>query len=517
MKNILQMLEMSSKKYPNKIIFGDVKDEIKYAEFTKKAKIIGAQIASKYKKRKCPIVIFIDKTINCLSSMMGVLYSGNFYSILDTTSPKERAENILNTLEPICIITDNKNITKLKKLDLSCKEIFNIDEIESNLETEDIIENILQNIRNEQIDTDAAYILFTSGSTGKPKGTVVSHKAVISYTNWVEEAFKIDENTIWGSQTPFYFSMSITDVFSCIKSGGSLYIIPKMYFSFLVRLIEFLNEKKINSIYWVPSALSIVANLGALKEAKLPYLKCILFAGEVMPTKQLNMWRKKLPNVMFANLYGPTETTDICSYYILNREFKDDESIPIGINCDNCNLIILKEDGTEAKRKINGSGEYIGESDMGELLVRGSFLASGYYKDIERTQKAFIQNPINNEYPEIVYKTGDLVKYNETGELIYLGRKDFQIKHMGYRIELGEIEKAFYGINEISCAICLYDDKKDNIVLIYQGKIEEKDLAIKIKDKLLGYMLPNKYIKLEKIPYNSNGKIDRKKLKELIQ
>ena len=352
MKNILQMLEMSSKKYPNKIIFGDVKDEIKYAEFTKKAKIIGAQIASKYKKRKCPIVIFIDKTINCLSSMMGVLYSGNFYSILDTTSPKERAENILNTLEPICIITDNKNITKLKKLDLSCKEIFNIDEIESNLETEDVIENILQNIRNEQIDTDAAYILFTSGSTGKPKGTVVSHKAVISYTNWVEEAFKIDENTIWGSQTPFYFSMSITDVFSCIKSGGSLYIIPKMYFSFPVRLIEFLNEKKINSIYWVPSALSIVANLGALKEAKLPYLKRILFAGEVMPTKQLNMWRKKLPNVMFANLYGPTETTDICSYYILNREFKDDESIPIGINCDNCNLIILKEDGTEAKRKM---------------------------------------------------------------------------------------------------------------------------------------------------------------------
>ena len=164
---------------------------------------------------------------------MGVLYSGNFYSILDTTSPKERAENILNTLEPICIITDNKNITKLKKLDLSCKEIFNIDEIESNLETEDVIENILQNIRNEQIDTDAAYILFTSGSTGKPKGTVVSHKAVISYTNWVEEAFKIDENTIWGSQTPFYFSMSITDVFSCIKSGGSLYIIPKMYFLFL--------------------------------------------------------------------------------------------------------------------------------------------------------------------------------------------------------------------------------------------------------------------------------------------
>ena len=169
--------------------------------------------------------------------------------------------------------------------------------------------------------------------------------------NWVKECFEIDSKTIFGSQTPFYFSMSILDVFTTIYTGATLYIIPKMFFSFPIKLLEFLKEKKVNTIYWVPSALCIVANLGALENIQLPDLKKILFAGEVMPIKQLNMWRKALPDCMYANLYGPTETTDICSYYIVDREFKNDETLPIGKHCDNCGIILIKEDGKEAKKR----------------------------------------------------------------------------------------------------------------------------------------------------------------------
>ena len=224
-----------------------------------------------------------------------------------------------------------------------------------------------------------------------------------------------------------------------------------------------------------------------------------------MPIKQLNMWRKALPKCMYANLYGPTETTDICTYYIIDRDFENNETLPIGKHCDNCNIILLAENKQEAK-----------DGELGEILVRGSFLAEGYYGNLEKTKEAFIQNPINSKYPEIVYRTGDIGKYNEKGELIYISRKDYQIKHMGYRIELGEIEKNIYALDKIVLCAWIYKEKNKKIVLFYQGDIEENELAKELENKLLPYMRPNKYVKLNRMPYNSNGKIDRKKLKEEI-
>ncbi len=503
-KNILQFLENTTDNFPNKVAFLEENRKITFNEFTDNAKKIGYSIYKNIQVTNSPVVIFIDKSINCLEAMMGVLYSGNFYSIIDTKSPSERFENIVNTLNPKAIITDNKNLKKLEKYDVNDTNVLILEDLVNVSPNIDV----LKKIRDDQIDTDIMYVLFTSGSTGIPKGTVLTHKAVITYVQWVVETFDINENTIWGSQTPFYFSMSITDVFSTIASGATLCIIPKMYFSFPIKLAEFLNKNKVNTIYWVPSALCIVANLKILETEKFDYLNKILFAGEVMPVKQLNMWRKSLPNAMFANLFGPTETTDICSYYIVDRKFKNDESIPIGKHCDNCNLIIVDKNNKEIKPDDTKSS--------GELLVRGSFLASGYYKNQEKTKEVFVQNPVNNNYNEIVYRTGDIVKYNEKGEIIYLSRKDYQIKHMGYRIELGEVEKNVYGIDEVVLCACVYDEKNEKIVLFYQGDIDKDELATKLNQKLLPYMLPNVYVKLDKMPYNMNGKIDRKKLKTMI-
>ena len=501
LKNILEGLEDTERKYSSKIAFVDTQRELTYKELVEESKKIGTYLANKSITNK-PIAIFIDKTVNCLEVMFGVLYSGNFYTVIDTKSPVERINLILNTLEPEFIITDNKNLPKAKSIGIDKNICIYEEMLQQNID-----DKLLNSVKNKMIDTDPMYVLFTSGSTGVPKGTVISHKAVISYTNWVIETFDISSETIWGSQTPFYFSMSITDVFSTILSGATFYIIPKMYFSFPIKLLEFINEKKINTIYWVPSALCIVANFKALEEVALPSLKKVLFAGEVMPVKQLNMWIEKLPNTMFANLFGPTETTDICTYYIVDRKFENTQTLPIGKSCKNCDVLIIKEDGTEAKA-----------DEEGELCVRGSFLASGYYNNPEKTALAFVQNPLNKKYNEIIYKTGDIVKYNNNGELIYLSRKDFQIKHMGYRIELGEIENAINNIEGVIICACVYDADTSRIVLFYQGdELEENDVLQQAKNKLPAYMCPNKIIKLLRMPYNANGKIDRQNLKNMIK
>ena len=497
--SIIYYLEKTIKKHGVKKAFIESEEKyITYDDFGKESKKIATCILKNYNLKNKPIAIFIDKNIDALKSMFGVLYSRNFYCIFDTMSPKNRIDTIVDTLKPELIITNNKNFSKINEYNYGI-DVLNIDEIKNKVD-----ENLLNKVDKTRCDADSAYVLFTSGSTGVPKGSVITHKSLISYTKWFMTTFNITSKTIFGNQTPFYFSMSVSDIYSTIMSGASFCIIPKINFSFPVKLMEYLNTHKINTIYWVPSALSIVANLGTFDYVKPKYLKKVLFAGEVMSMPQLNIWRKYLPKLMYANLFGPTETTDICTYYIVNRNFKDNETLPIGIACENSEVILVNEEGKEA---ANG--------EVGEIYVKGSIVGSGYYNNPDKTNSAFVQNPINHSYLETVYKTGDLAKYNKYGELEYLGRKDFQIKHMGYRIELGEIETNINALKGLTICACIYQN--DNIVLYFEStSLSEEDVIAFANKKLVKYMRPNKVIKLPKMPYNANGKIDRVKLKEMF-
>lgn len=500
MKNILEMLEYSAERFPDKLIFRDENSDMTYSEFLNTAKSIGTFIA-RYGIINKPIAVIAERSVKNLAAMFGVLYSGNFYTVIDSEMPPERVKAIFNTLKPTAVVVTKACLSLLKKLDFNGKAVNY--EIAKDCPAES---NLLGKIRENMIDSDPAYVLFTSGSTGVPKGAVVSHRAVLTYVKWYADTFKIDESTVFGSQTPFYFSMSVSDVFSCVFAGGELNIIPKALFSFPMKLIEFLNTRRVNTIYWVPSALCIIANWRALDYGELKYVKKVLFAGEVMPVKQLNYWISKLEGAMFANLFGPTETTDICTYYIVDRKFEDGETLPIGRACDNCDVFVVKEDGTEAK-----------SCEEGELYARGSFLAMGYYNNPEKTAAAFVQNPLNTAYPETVYKTGDLVKYNEKGELVYISRIDFQIKHMGYRIELGEIEAAANALGYVTACAAVYDSDRDKIILAYEGKKRESaEILSDLRLRLPEYMTPQIVKRIKAMPHNANGKVDRKKILEEI-
>ena len=498
MKNILQLLEVSAKRFPEKVFLQDNNSEITYSDFVQKAKSVASAL-EEFGTDCLPVAVYMNKTPDNVVGFFGAVYAGKFYTVIDPEMPKDRMLSIFDTLEPCAVICDRAHKANMDEANTSLKTFVYEDIVDTPVD-----EDFIREVRERSIDTDPLYVLFTSGSTGVPKGTVLNHRSVLAYSEWVCDTFDINESTVYGNQTPFYFSMSVLDLFSTVRAGATLDIIPKVYFTFPVKLAEYVNNKKINTIYWVPSALCVVANLKLLDYVKLENVKKILFAGEVMPTKQLNYWIAHMPDdVYFANLYGPTEVTDICTYYEVDRKFADDESLPIGKHCNNCGVFLLKDDNTEAK---NG--------EVGELCVRGSFLASGYYNNPKKTAEVFVQNPLNTHYPELIYKTGDLVKVNERGEYIYIGRKDFQIKHMGYRIELGEIETAISAVDKLNACVCVFDMKADKIVLIYEGRVKDTDILEGIKDKLPHYMYPDVYVKVKSMPHNANGKIDRSWLKD---
>jgi non-ribosomal peptide synthetase component F len=334
----------------------------------------------------------------------------------------------------------------------------------------------------------------------------ICHRSVIDYIDWVTEEFDITSDDSFGNQAPFYFDNSILDIYSTIKTGATLYIIPRKLFFQPVPLLEYIRDNRINTIFWVPSALMVVSKLKAFRNVDLSdVLKRVLFCGEVMPNKQLNIWRKYLPDVVYSNLYGPTEITDACTFYTVDRQFSDDEPLPIGKPMRNTDILVL-----------NDKDEPVKGDEVGELCVRGTSLAMGYYNNPEKTSTAFVQNPLNKAVPEVIYRTGDLVKYNEFGELLYLSRKDFQIKHLGHRIELGEIETAAASLEEITLCCCLYDEKRQKIVLFIDADLDKDYMRQSLSLLIPEYMIPGKYVYMENMPINANGKIDRVKLKEML-
>lgn len=502
MNNILEYLEAAAQKWPWRTACADAGTSLTWEALAELSGRLGSMLLKNGISRR-PVAVYMDKTPACLAAMLGIVYGGNYYTVIDTKMPWERIRKSFDILSPAAIVTDTVHEAAVREgMNDTSQVILYENAVTCPKDTQALI-----NVRSQAIDTDPVYTLFTSGSTGVPKGVIVNHRSIMAYAEWVKKTFEINEQTVFGSQTPFYFSMSVLDIYTTLAAGAELQILPKQLFAFPVRLIEHMNARKVNTIYWVPTALCIIANWKVLDYVSPDYLEKVLFAGEVMPVKQLNYWRRKMPELLYANLYGPTEVTDICAYYIVDRDFRDDETLPIGRACSNCDLLILNEKGQAAA-----------EGEAGELCVRGSFLAMGYYGDAKKTEQSFIQNPLNPWYPEKLYKTGDLVRYNERGELLYLGRKDFQIKHMGYRIELGEIEAAAGAAADVKACVCIYDKAKDKLVLFYQGgpKREEEMQEI-LAERLPVYMRPGSLIRLKRMPENANGKIDRKYLQSYYE
>ena len=497
MTNVLEYLEQTVTRVPDKTAFSNGEEGLSFRQVHDQARAVGSFLYHEgfYKQ---PVVVFMKKHPTTLASFFGVMYAGCYYVPLDDEMPQHRIDLILKTLQPKAMICDEDTVSLVAQFDFTGKTyIYN--EISGGA----IDTDALASIRDRQLDIDPIYIVFTSGSTGVPKGVMACHRSVIDYIEELCPVLKFGEDTVFGNQTPLYFDAYLKEVIPTLKYGATTILVPKQLFMFPIKLVEFLNEHKINTVCWVVSALTMISAFRTFEKVKPEYLHTIAFASEVFPIKQFNLWRAALPNARFINLYGPTETTGICCYYEVDREFGLDESLPIGRPFRNTEIILLDE---------NNQVPAVGE--QGEICVRGTRLTLGYFRNPEVTAKAFVQNPLNDLYPELIYRTGDLGRLNARGELEFAGRKDFQIKHMGHRIELGEIEVITNMHDAVKTACCIFDNVKKKIILYYVGDITPGDMSNYIKGKLPRYMVPNVIKQLETMPFTPNGKIDRNLLKK---
>jgi amino acid adenylation domain-containing protein len=501
--NILEYFESAVKRFPERTAIIEEDHSISFTELEGKAILLAREITNKVQTRNRPIAVLLPKGINCIVADIAVLLSGNPYMNVDVKSPFQRLQNILRQIDPVLIITENRYMSAFPFLTDQNKVLDIADVRKMTSETGDSINYSYKSL----IDTDPLCIINTSGSTGTPKGVVLNHRSFIDFTECAIETLGIRNRDIIGSLSPAVFDIYSFELCMMMAMGSTIVVLPEQLAAFPARILNILIEKKVTFIFWVPSIMVNISNLGLLSKLPLPDLQTVWFAGEVFPTKQFNYWKKFLPGVKFVNLYGPIEITLDCTYFIVDRDLTDDEPIPIGFPFRNTDVIVLNSDN-----KLAATNE------EGELCVRGTSLAMGYYNDPAKTAEVFVQNPLHNNYPELIYRTGDIVTANERGELIFKGRKDSLIKHMGYRIELAEIEHVIINtLKIVENCIVDYNFKKKEIILFYESKadipIPELKLAMtKIFPK---YMIPSSFHRMLELPRNNNGKIDRLLLKQI--
>src|ERR1700690_4076421 len=334
--NVLEYFLKTADRWTSKLAVADGEQEWSFAKLKRRAAIIARGIVIRSQAVNRPIAVYLPKGNDAIASFLGILFSGNCYAPLDVKAPIGRTQAILDQLEPSLVITTKALGAQLQSAGIDPTHFIILDELADN-------DGPIPDHWQRRIDTEPVYIIHTSGSTGKPKGVVVTHRGVIDYIDWARGTFKIDEECIIGNQAPLIFDNSTLDLYLCFSCGATLHLIPEELFLFPVKLLGYLSEKAINFIFWVPSIMVAVADRKVLDRVETLPLQKILFAGEVMPAKHLNIWRARFPKALFANLYGPTEITVDCTFYIVDRELGDDEPVPIGYPCRNTDILIVND------------------------------------------------------------------------------------------------------------------------------------------------------------------------------
>lgn len=518
-----QLLTESAGKRPDKEAVRFQGQGLSYGELDALTNQVARALQSAGVQRGDRVGLYLHKSLASIISVFGILKAGAVYVPLDPNAPAGRLAYITENCDVCVVLTSAEKLATLEQVFLEgtpIKTLILTDEWES-ADTAlppgtEIISWYEVGAHDDgpvpstgNIETDLAYILYTSGSTGDPKGVMIAHRTILTFINWCHETFKMTEEDRVTSHAPLHFDLSTFDIYVTIKAGGTVVLVPEKLSVFPIRLVQLLQDEAVTVTYMVPSILSLMVNYGRLGNHDLSQLRIILFAGEVFPIKYLRQLVEAVPQPDYYNLYGPTET-NVCTYYKVRAEDLTEENtqpVPIGIPCENMDVFAVDDEGklvTEPGRE-------------GELWVRGSCVAQGYWADPEKTARGFVPNRFQPHYNEIAYRTGDIVTLDEDGtNWRFVGRRDHMIKSRGYRIELGEIEAAIYGHAGVkeAAVVAIPDDLVGNRIKAYVVPLSENgltktELQSHCRGLLPRYMVPEDVEFRSGLPKTSTGKINR--------
>lgn len=497
--NVLEYLEHAAANWPEHIAFEDEKEMMTYAALMDAAQRIGTGVTAHAALRQPVAVVMTDRSVRCVAAMMGVVYAGCPYSPLDAALPAERLQIIFDLLKPAAILCDESTRAGVEAAGYPCPVLTYEQLIQTEIDAPRLAE-----IRSQVSVWDVLSILFTSGSTGVPKGVAQSQYSYIAYTDTNAERFGFTQQDVFGNQSPFFYANSITDLYQPIKLGAPVYIIPARCLSFPKMLVDTLREKHITVLCMTPSSYVKAAASGKMEAGCLPELKYIVLSGEAAHWQTLEVWLNAAPKAKVWNFYGSTELLGV-AVQRLDRAYSDSDLIPVGERYKGVEVLIVDEDGNEAPR-----------GEKGEMFIASPWLFSGYYRDAERTDAAFVSDPLDRGYRTRYYCTGDIGRIDPDGSLTVHGRKDSQIKRAGYRMELGEVEAALRVVPGWENGLVLYDKDSGKLACFWTGALTQKEIQASLKKSLPRYALPDTYIHLDEMPYTATMKIDRVKLRKMI-
>ena len=512
----------SAQKFPQKVAVSHYDQQITYQDLDQKSNQLAHQLRSLGLQRNDRVAFNLHKSIKSILSILAILKADAGYVPLDSRSPVPRLKQIVEDCKPRIIICDLQTLNETRQLVEEAKtsayqpQIMVLDQLPPGESShyygqEHLSIQPTTSLHSRNGSHDLAYIFYTSGSTGKPKGVMITHANVIHFTKWAVKRFGITAEDRLSNHAPMHFDLSTFDIYCTFKAGATVCIVPYELNLFPEKVVRYIEENNLTIWLSVPSILVYMLRVNALNPERIPSLRMIFSTGEVLPTPYLVELMKMFPHKKFINMFGPTETTVECTYYVIDQMPTDvSKNIPIGKGCDHLEVFAL-----------NDKGQSIHRGEVGELYVRGPSVSPGYWNNPEKTNEAFVQNPLFPLLNDKVYKTGDLVELGEEGNYIFRGRKDNQIKFMGYRIELGEIQAAIYSLSYVQEATVIFiDDKEKSEIISFlttrqnctdvNTEMVQKDLAGLIPK----YMIPKTLRLVSSLPRTSTGKIDNVTLKQ---
>lgn len=485
-----------------------------YAELEAQSAAMAARLMALGVARGDRVGLLLDKSIEAVVSIFAILKAGACYVPLDPKAPAMRNASIISDCAIRVLISSQQKMRKLAGVlpaDACLNTLIAIDS------TSEPLPGVSQTVawQSAVSSTNAlrnhgpgspkqpAYILYTSGSTGTPKGVVLSHFAALSFVSWASQTFRPKHTERVISQAPFHFDLSVFDLFVTLGSGATLVLPPPGIQMLPASYAEFISREQINILYATPATLQSLLRFGCLQKHSWTALRWLLFAGDVMPPESLRELMQRLPAAQYANLYGPTET-NVCTWFKVQTSPRAAESLPIGKPCAGMEVIVIGSNGIE-----------VSDGEEGELWVRGPQLMSGYWKRPEETATRLLSDPQGGGS---WYRTGDRVRRNPAGELLFLGRIDNMLKINGYRIEPEEIERCLRKQPQVE-EVVVFPFVPENAGLLLVAAVvastplpSTRDLQKYCARMLPKYMIPQQVLLVAELPKTTTGKLDRRRI-----